>query len=260
MDIFQAILLGIIQGLTEWLPVSSSAHLVFAKHYFGVEQNIFYDVMLHFATLVVVVFVFKEDIYKILISIFRKEMKEERRMLLLLIIGTIFTAIIGFVFKNYFESLFENVILVATFLLITGVLLFIAEFEKFERKKDIEKEHAGIIGIIQGIAIAPGVSRSGSTISIALILGIKREFAIKFSFLLSIPIIIGATIVKLKDVSFDISNMNLANLIVGMVVSAIVGYFSIKLLINFVKEKKLRWFSYYCFILGLVVIAIEYLR
>lgn len=260
MDIFQAIILGIIQAITEWLPVSSSAHLVFAKYYFGIEQDIFYDMMLHLATLFVVVYVFREDIYKILISIFRKEMKEERRMLLLLAIGTIFTAIIGFTFKIYFESFFENVILVAIFLLITAVLLFIAEFEKFEKRKDIKKAQAGIIGIMQGIAIAPGISRSGSTISIALILGIKKEDAIKFSFLLSIPIIIGAVIIKLNDVSFDISNMNFPNLIAGMVVSAIVGYFSIKLLIKFVRERKLRNFSYYCLIISLIVIAIEFLR
>ena len=254
MELLKAIILGIIQGITEWLPVSSSGHLVIAQQLIDLEEdNVFFDVMLHFATLLVVLVVFREDIKNIIIAFFKKEPSYHKKLGWLIIIGSIPTAIIGILLKDYFEEMFESLFWVGCMLLITGSLLWSAESKKFEQKKDMKKIDSIFIGIAQGFAIAPGISRSGSTISMARFRGIDRELAAKFSFLLFIPAMIGATIGKMFEV--ETSEIDALPIIVGMIVAMIVGYFSILLLLKIVRKKKLRYFSFYCWIVGILVIV-----
>lgn len=253
MDILKAIILGIIQGITEWLPVSSSGHLAIAQNLFGLkEENVFFDIMLHIGTLIVVLIVFREDIKKIILALFKKEPSYHKKLGYYVIIGTIPTAIIGLLLKDLFESMFDTLLLVGCMLLITGFILFGGEAKKFERKKKMNALDSIFIGIAQGFSIAPGISRSGSTISTALFCGIDRDESARFSFLLFIPAILGATFGKILEV--EKSKVEFFPIFVGMISAMIVGYFSIKLLLKIVRNRKLRIFSYYCFIVGILVI------
>ena len=264
MDIIQAIILGIIQGLTEFLPVSSSAHLVFITDILGLQQNVAFDTLLHLGTLVAVVGYFWRDIVEIITSfissimdIFRGKFKEGlkekpfKKLSWLLVVGTIPAGLMGILLQKQFEALFNSVIYVGFFLIITGLLLWGAERVKPGEKdvEDISFKNALVIGIAQGIAIAPGISRSGATISAGLFSGLNRELAARFSFLLSIPAILGAALVQAKDItSFDAST---AVLIAGFLSALIFGYLAIKLLLKIIKERTLMIFAYYCWIVGI---------
>lgn len=270
MDIIQAIILGVIQGLTEFLPVSSSAHLVFITDILGLPQNVAFDTLLHLGTLVAVVGYFWRDIVEIITSfissimdIFRGKFKEGlkekpfKKLTWLLVVGTIPAGIMGILLQKQFEALFNSVIYVGFFLIITGLLLWGAERVKPGEKdvEDISFKNALVIGIAQGIAIAPGISRSGATISAGLFSGLNRELAARFSFLLSIPAILGAALVQAKDItSFDAST---AVLIAGFLSALIFGYLAIKLLLKIIKERTLMIFAYYCWIVGIAVIIIS---
>ena len=254
MNILKAIILGIIQGITEWLPVSSSGHLVIAQQLFDLEEdNVFFDVMLHVATLIVVLIVFREKIKKIIFSFFKKEPSYHKKLGYFIIIGTIPTAIIGLLFQDIFESMFDSLFPVGCMLLITGILLFGGESKKFEKKKEMTKLDSVFIGIAQGFAVAPGISRSGSTISTALFRGIDRDLAAKFSFLLFIPAMLGAAVGKIVEV--DSSEIDVFPILIGMIVAMVVGYFSLKLLLKIVRKRKLRIFSFYCWVVGILVIV-----
>jgi undecaprenyl-diphosphatase len=270
MDIIQAIILGVVQGLTEFLPVSSSAHLVFMTDILGLPQNVAFDTLLHLGTLVAVVAYFWKDLIKIissfissLIDIFRGRFKkglEEKpfkKLSWLIIVGTIPAGIMGILLQKQFEALFTSIFYVGIFLIITGLLLWGAERVKPGEKdiKDISFKNAIVIGVAQGIAIAPGISRSGATISAGLFSGLNRELAARFSFLLSIPAILGAALVQAKDItSFDTGT---AVLIAGFVSALIFGYLAIKLLLKIIKERTLMVFAYYCWIVGLAAIIIS---
>lgn len=270
MDIIQAIILGVVQGLTEFLPVSSSAHLVFMTDILGLPQNVAFDTLLHLGTLVAVVAYFWKDLIKIissfissLIDIFRGRFKkglEEKpfkKLSWLIIVGTIPAGIMGILLQKQFEALFTSIFYVGIFLIITGLLLWGAEQVKPGEKdvKDISFKNALVIGVAQGIAIAPGISRSGATISAGLFSGLNRELAARFSFLLSIPAILGAALVQAKDItSFDTGT---AVLIAGFVSALIFGYLAIKLLLKIIKERTLMIFAYYCWIVGLAAIIIS---
>jgi undecaprenyl-diphosphatase len=270
MDIIQAIILGVIQGLTEFLPVSSSAHLVFITDILGLPQNVAFDTLLHLGTLVAVVGYFWRDIVEIITSfissimdIFRGKFKEGlkekpfKKLTWLLVVGTIPAGLMGILLQKQFEALFNSVIYVGFFLIITGLLLWGAERVKPGEKdvEDISFKNALVIGIAQGIAIAPGISRSGATISAGLFSGLNRELAARFSFLLSIPAILGAALVQAKDItSFDAST---AVLIAGFLSALIFGYLAIKLLLKIIKERTLMIFAYYCWIVGIAVIIIS---
>ncbi len=270
MDIIQAIILGVIQGLTEFLPVSSSAHLVFITDILGLQQNVAFDTLLHLGTLVAVVGYFWRDIVEIITSfissimdIFRGKFKEGlkekpfKKLSWLLVVGTIPAGLMGILLQKQFEALFNSVIYVGFFLIITGLLLWGAERVKPGEKdvEDISFKNALVIGIAQGIAIAPGISRSGATISAGLFSGLNRELAARFSFLLSIPAILGAALVQAKDItSFDAST---AVLIAGFLSALIFGYLAIKLLLKIIKERTLMIFAYYCWIVGIAVIIIS---
>lgn len=247
----QAIILGVIQGVTEWLPVSSSGHLVIAQHFFDLKPPLIFDILLHVATLFVIFVVFKEDIAKISKATIKLDFKSYHGKLgLFIVIGSIPTAIIGYSFHDLFESFFYNLLAVGVGLVLTGTLLF--SCEKGENKKELNYLDSLLIGIAQGIAVIPGISRSGSTIGIGLLRGIKKETAATFSFLLAIPAVMGASLYEARNLAA--TNISTITLFCGMVAATITGYVFLKILLKIVLSKSFHLFSYYCWLLGLFVI------
>lgn len=270
-NIIIGILIGIVQGLTEFLPVSSSAHLVFMHELTGFAPNLSFDTVLHIGSLVAVVVYFWNDVIHIirsfvssLMDIPRREfmigLKEDqfKKLAWFVIIGTIPAGLAGFFFKDFFESLFSDITAVGFFLLITGLLLWGSErvSKRTENKrslKDMNVKNSLIIGTMQAIAIAPGISRSGSTISAGLFLGLERELAARYSFLLSIPAILGAALVQVKDINAGL-DVNSGAFIAGFIAAAISGYLAIKFMLKLIKERDLLPFAYYCWIVGAFVL------
>jgi undecaprenyl-diphosphatase len=236
------ILLGIIQGITEWLPVSSSGHLVIFQQLFKIKADLFYDIWLHFGTLIVLILFFYKDILSI-----------SKKWILYIIIGSLITGVIGFSFYGILKSFFSNLMVVGLGLIFTGAILYLTK--NFNGKRKMSKLDAILLGLAQGIAIIPGVSRSGMTISTGLFRNVDKEKVFKFSFLLSIPSIIGALIYEGSKVKFNIGIEH----VVGLAVSIIVGYLSLRLLFNIVKKRKLHYFSYYCWIIGVIILLIQYI-
>jgi len=275
MDIIQAIIIGIAQGLTEFLPVSSSAHLVFIPHILGTESNLAFDTILHIGTLVAVVAYFWKDIIHMLRAFFaslmdlvhrkfREGLKEDnyKKLAWLIIIGSIPAGLAGIFLKDFFEGLFNNIPIVGFFLLITGVLLYTSEMvsRKETHKRDLNKlsiKDSLIIGVAQACSIAPGISRSGATISTGLFLGLERELAARFSFLLSIPAILGAALVQAKDIS-SVLDISTAATIAGFIAAAITGYLAIKIVLKLISERDLLIFAYYCWIVGALALILSY--
>ncbi len=277
INTIQALILGIVQGLTEFLPVSSSGHLVIMQHYLGFrEPLLLFDVMLHVATLVAVVIYFRQDLWGIILSLIRlkKKTPEEilhRKMFYFILLGTIPTGALGIFFNRWAKFFFVSVIFTSFMLLFTGILLWVSERkEKPEGKESLEKEGPGkgigkmratdalLIGIMQGVAIMPGISRSGATISTGLLRGIKKELAFRYSFLLSIPAIIGALGLQLREASLE-KNLpsHLLPWVGGALSAAVIGYLSLTLLRKAVIKKKLSIFAYYCWIVGISSLAIR---
>jgi len=251
-DLFSCILLGFVQGLTEFLPVSSSAHLVFFQKMLGWEEpDVFFDVLLHLGTLFSVVIYLRRETADLL---------KKPRVALNIALGTAVTALIVFPFKDSIESFFANVTATAIFLLITGIFLFAAEWflKKFATAATYENMNplkAALIGLAQGIAVLPGISRSGATISAGIFMGIRKTEAAKFSFLLSIPIILGAALIKFKDADFQFSALNI-NYAAGMAAAFISGLFAVYVMTQLLNRIKLYWFAGYCWIIGLLVILL----
>jgi len=249
VSISQAVFSGIIQGVTEFLPVSSSGHLVLLHHYFGYKQpQLLFDIFLHVGTLFAVLVYFKRDIQ----LLFTKE----RRFLSLILIGCVPTAIIGFAFEYFFREAFMNIKLVSVMLIVTALFLFGADYitRLREKSKDTNLKPLGvgkalIIGAMQGLAILPGISRSGTTISTALICRINKEEAIRYSFLLAIPAIVGALVFELRN--FDsIKTVLIPQVVAGALSAFLVGLVAIYYLIKAVIKKKLFLFGIYCLITG----------
>lgn len=274
ITIIQAIIIGIVQGLTEFLPVSSSAHLVFVPEILKVQSSLAFDTLLHVGSLVAVVIYFWKDIVHMIKSFvsslidiprgqFRKGIQEDKfkKLAWFVIIGTIPAGLAGVLFKSSFESLFNDVFIVGFFLIITGFLLWGSEMmsrrvsDKASLKKMTIKDSL-IIGVAQAFAIAPGISRSGATISAGLFLGIERELAARYSFLLSIPAILGAALVQVKDISG--SDIGTAALIAGFIAAAVTGYIAIKIVLKLIQEKNLLIFAYYCWIVGPIAMILAY--
>ncbi|HIH32093.1 TPA: undecaprenyl-diphosphate phosphatase [Candidatus Woesearchaeota archaeon] len=253
MDIFQAIILGIVQGITEWLPVSSSGHLVIMKNIFNLDQPLIFDIMLHIGSLIVVLSFFRKEILELMTGLINWE-KEKLKIILMIIIATIPIAIAGYFFQSWIESVFNDLRTVGFSLLFTALILFLSKYPS-KKNKELSIGKAFVIGLFQAIAILPGVSRSGSTISFGMMLGIKKEDAARFSFLIFIPAILGALILHINDINYD---ANITPMIIGTLFSAVIGYFSLKLLMNLIKKNKFSWFSAYCLVLGLIVLAITY--
>lgn len=272
MEPFQAIVLGTIQGLTEFLPVSSSGHLVIFQYLFGMkEPELFFDISVHLGTLLAVIIVFWKEIRAIMISLVRFSIwpfKEkvtissiykdsDLKLMVLIVIGTIPTAILGLGFHKIADQIFSSVFIVGIMLILTGLLLLITYRVKKEGKR-IERfsiKDALIIGLIQGVAIIPGISRSGSTIAAGLMLGLNREIAARYSFLLSIPAILGAEILCLKNLSVQIL-FSIKVTFLGALTSFIVGYCALKMLLYIVKQGRLYIFTPYCWLVGIVALIL----
>jgi undecaprenyl-diphosphatase len=249
------ILLGIIQGLTEFLPVSSSGHLVIFQRLFSVPHSIAFDVVVHLATGLAVMVYFRKDILELFTT--------KRKMLWLIAVGTVMTGILGLGFKDFFESLFSSVLAVGCFLLLTGLVIVLGEWLGKGRRKLEEMNiwDAVLIGLAQGCAIAPGLSRSGTTISASLGRNLDRTLAARFSFLLSIPAILGAGLVQSKAiVAAGTVGIGIWPLVLGFVAAFVSGLIAIKIFMNIIQRTSLRAFAYYCFALGALVILIAVLR
>lgn len=268
MITLESIGLGILQGLTEFIPVSSSGHLVVAQSVIPgfKEPAVLFDAMLHMGTLAAVVFYYKKDLALILASLFPgdyhggvREKREGRRLLLMLILATIPTGIIGFLFKDAVEALFEHARPVGASLLVTGAVLAVTD--RVEARgtglRGMIVWKALLIGVIQGIAVIPGISRSGMTIASGVILGLRREFAMEFSFLLAIPAVFGAVVLETaKHLPSFVSDVDITAYLLGMIMAGLVGYLSIGWLLKIVKMKKLVYFGAYCWCVGLAVLFI----
>lgn len=272
MNTFVAIVLGIVQGLTEFLPISSSGHLVIFQELFGMndleESHLLFDTLLHFGTLLSIFLVYNKDMYYlikeffgILTDISKGEVNIHaspyRKMIMLLITATIPTVIIGLLFKDMFDLMFKSIRVVGFTLLFTGFLLSISNklISGSKDEADAKYSNAFIIGLFQGMAIMPGISRSGSTIVAGLLNGFKKEFAVKFSFLISIPAILGAAVLQIPDLLRQgIDSTIIFPYIAGTLAAAITGFIAIKFLINLLNKGKFYLFSYYCWGVGVFII------
>lgn len=268
MSMLQAILLGLLQGLTEFLPVSSSGHLIIGGALLGLKQSgILLEVSLHFGTLVAVCIFFWPQIRDIIAAVWavllRKKTKDvkvlqkRRKSLLLLlciIAASIPTAIIGLFIGHYSDVLFTSVKLVGALLLVTGVILWLTPRNFKGKPKPITVKKSLLVGLVQGIAVLPGISRSGSTIAAALFLGVSREEAARFSFLISLPAILGASLLEaLKMKSAGVS-AELLPALAGAVVAGVSGYLALRFLIKVLNRGKLHYFAFYCWLLGFVTL------
>ena len=254
------LLLGIIQGLTEFLPVSSSGHLVIFQSLFDLPHSIAFDVVVHLATALAVIVYFWRDILEILNP---KSEIRTKKLLLYLIIGTIFTGILGLTFKDFFESLFSSVFAVGWFLLLTGLIIVLAEWiGKGKRKlEEMNCWDAVLIGLAQGCAIAPGLSRSGTTISASLARNLDRNLAARFSFLLSVPAILGAGLVQSQAIiNAGTIGIGIWPLVLGFIAAFISGWAAIKIFMNIIQKMSIRGFAYYCFGIGIFILILTILQ
>ena len=255
--LIEIIILAIIQGITEWLPVSSSGHLVLAQEFFQMQQPLIFDVMLHFGTLIVVIVVFRKDIVSILKALVKRDFdSEDGKIATYIILGTIPTAIIGYVFHDYVESLFHNPLAVGIAMLFTGSMLFLSE--RRESGQSLGLIDSLFMAFAQVVSIIPGVSRSGSTISTGLLRGVDKQKVFKFSFLLAAPSILGATVYEAKDAV--IQGVDLLPMLFGAFISMVVGYLALKALQKVLMRQQLHYFAYYCWALGSIVILALLLR
>ena len=273
MNLLQAVIMGIIQGLTEFLPVSSSGHLVLTSSFYkyftnkefvsGGSEEVVFDIILHLGTLLAVFLFFRKDIISITKSFFNACVKRdfsdpEAKLAAFILLGTVFTVFVAFPLKIVSESLMNLPYVVGIFLCITGCILYLGEWvsEKKQVKTDkVDLKTAIIIGIAQGIASIPGISRSGSTISTGIFLGLDRVACARYSFLLSIPIIVGASVFyPILEVDFqEILSYNWLAFAIGFLVSFISGYFCIKYFLKFLGKHSMKIFAYYCWAAGLVM-------
>lgn len=285
MTIFQAIIMGIVQGLTEFLPVSSSGHLAIMKNLLHVktETGILFDVLLHFATLIAVFCVMYRDIIKLLVDFFHivKDVcinigrffsnltaihkkpyitiasTSYRKFVIMLIISTIPTGILGILLSDVVESASTALLVPGVCLIVTGLILFLSDLLKEGRKKPKNANYgdAFVIGVTQGVAVLPGLSRSGSTIVACLLCGFDRKFAVKYSFIMSMPAILGAMILEIKDIGgTHLAGSEIAAYIIGMVIAAAVGFLAIRIMLNVVINRYFKFFAFYCLAIGAVSI------
>ena len=259
MSIFEAIILGIIQGLTEFLPVSSSSHLELAKVILGdnslPEESMLMTVVLHGATALSTIVVFRKDIVEIVKGLFQFKNNEEFKFSSNIVLSMIPAAIVGVLFNDEIEAFFGGkVLLVGSMLILTAILLIFADKAKNTDKK-VGVLQAIIIGISQAIAILPGISRSGATISTTVLLGIDREKAARFSFLMVVPLILGKMAKDILDGAFETIGGSMVNYGVGFIAAFVTGILACTWMIKLVKKSKLKYFAFYCFIVGAIAIV-----
>ena len=272
LDILSAIILGAVQGLSEFLPISSSGHLALIPHLLGVETGLAFDTVLHIGTLIAIFTFFWKDIINLIkgfilsiidlsegIDKFKEGLNTipEKRFAWLIIIGTIPTGIIGILFKDAVATVLRGTIFIGFFLIVTGIILYYSERHSSGNitAKDMSFKKAAIVGICQGLAVLPGISRSGSTIASGLCLGLEREYAARYSFLLSVPAVIAAGVLQIKDIANIDASMTV--LLAGFLSSVIFGYLAIKLLMKMIKGWSLDIFAYYCWIVGILTLVLS---
>ncbi len=259
-NIVRAIILGIIQGFSEWLPISSTGHLRLTEYYLGLSLPILFDVILHLGTLVVVFIFFRKDIGNILTSLVHLDVKSESGKLIpLIIVALIPTAILGivFTFAIPIETFGSSPLLIGVAMIINGTVLY-ATKKTMDTTDTITNKIALAIGTAQGIALIPGISRSGMTIAIALLIGLKREKAFKFSFLLSIPAVLGALSLTLYQErhALALTGFGTTDIVIGAAIAAVTGYIAIRVLQKTLTDKKFHLFAIYCWTVGIIVAAL----
>lgn len=291
MKVIEAIIMGIIQGATEFLPVSSSGHLALIKSFFGMENTngVLFDVLLHVATLVSICIVFYKDILRLVIEfigickdlahniaeLFKSLSKSDfpdyvkvldnpyRRFVMLLIISTIPTGIIGILMDDVVDFATGNLLITGISLISTGLILFISDFlpDKGKRLKEANYGDVFSIGVAQGIATLPGLSRSGTTITAGLLCGFDRKFAAKYSFIMSIPAVLGALILELTHLGEDhITGGDVGCYILGMIIAGVIGFFALKLTMKFVINRFFKYFAFYCMGIGFISIIVYIIK
>jgi undecaprenyl-diphosphatase len=259
MNWFEAIVLGLIQGLTEFLPVSSSGHLEIAKSLFGVdpEASFYFTVAVHGATVLSTIVVFRKEIINLAACSLKFKMNEETSYTIKLIISMIPVGIAGVLLKDPIEKLFNgNLIFIGLMLLVTSAVLAAAHFMK-KRERSIGYKDAFIIGVAQAIAVIPGISRSGSTIATGLMIGNKKDEIARFSFLMVLVPVIGANLMEFISGDVNINSAGIGIVVIGFITAFVSGYFACRWMITLVKRSKLIWFSIYCAIVGLLSIFLS---
>lgn len=253
MSLIVALILGIMQGLTEFLPVSSSGHLVLLQNIFGISCDvILFDIILHLGTLFAVIIVYRKSLTDLIKHPFSKKMR-------FLVVGTIPTLIVALLFKDFFENAFSGSLLFVGFLA-TSLLLIIADYcsKKYKNYKTMNYSLISVMGIFQGLAIFPGLSRSGSTTTSALVLGVKKEEALEYSFLLSIPIILASLLYELIFSPITLSSIGFGQILTGFLASLLFGIFSIKFMIKIIKNNTYSYFAIYLIILSIFLILNQF--
>ncbi len=271
MSYLESVVLGLVQGLAEFLPISSSGHLALLQQWFGIEEDkvLLFAVMLHVGTLISVFIVYWRDIWELIVELgitikdiftgkgLRLKERPVRKLGVMIIVATIPTGIIGVLFNDFFNGLYNSVIPIGIGLIITGFLLVIAERmgDSSRGIKQMNYRNALFVGVVQGIAICPGISRSGSTLFGSLLCNLDRKFAVKFVFLISIPSILGSAVMEAPAaIKAGLEMSELGPILAGMAVAAVSGLIAIKTMIKIVSNKKLSYFSYYVWALGLFVV------
>lgn len=287
VNVFKSLLMGIVQGLTEFLPVSSSGHLAIFEQLLNMnlDNGLYFDIMLHLGTLIAVIIVFREDIWgmiretwgmlvtvfaNLLVFIAKKKGNTKytyfkvvnssyRKLVLMVIISTIPTGILGMVGAELVSAVSDTLWIVGIYLIITGVLLLLADSRQGMLKiKDATYSSAFLLGIVQGVATMPGLSRSGTTIAAARMMGYNKKLAVKYSFIMSIPAVLGAIVVKFNNIGDEaFGSSNLPGYIAGTIAAGITGYFAIKFMLKLIKNRKYIGFSIYCFVAGMAAIGIS---
>lgn len=258
MDTLQAIILGVVQGLTEFLPVSSSGHLQLANEILGTdlnpESNLTFSLTLHAATVLSTVVILWAEIWKLIKGVFSRTFTAEQAYVLKIVISMIPVGIVGLFFKDYIEAAFSSIAVVGVMLLVTAALLTFAYYAKPHQKESLSYRDAFIIGLAQAVAVLPGLSRSGSTIATGLLLGNKKESVAQFSFLMVLPPILGNALLDCLKGDFG-GGVETLPLVAGFVTAFITGCIACKWMIDIVKRGKLIWFAIYCAIAGVVALA-----
>lgn len=273
MSVIEATFLGIVQGLTEFLPVSSSGHLVLFSQLLKVQEpSLVFEIVVHAGTLLAVLVVFRAEVLLLVSSFFKLLRKPQQakelvqtdagcRLLWRLVLATLPVVILALVLKDHIEGLFMSSLFVGFMLLVTGTVLYLSQCRETGRKDlaELSASDALLVGLGQAVAVLPGISRSGTTIAVGLTRGLDRDSAARFSFLLSIPAILGALVFSLDDLFGGATSIGGGAFFAGLLTSAITGYLAIHLLLDLVKRGKLVWFSYYTWFVGTLVIVLSFL-
>ncbi|QCE40859.1 undecaprenyl-diphosphate phosphatase [Psychroserpens sp. NJDZ02] len=264
MDIIDSIILGIVQGLTEFLPVSSSGHLELGKAILGdnsiPEESLLFTVVLHFATALSTIVIFRKDILEILKGLFSFKWNEDTKFVTKIIISMLPAVLVGLFFEEQLEQLFGgSILLVGCMLLVTAVLLYFADKAK-NTTKNVSFKNAFIIGISQAIAMLPGISRSGATISTSVLLGNDKTKAARFSFLMVVPLIFGKIAKDILGGDLNFESQNITAMSAGFIAAFVAGLFACTWMISLVKKSKLSYFAIYCAIVGVIAITFSFLN